>query len=604
MPSTNWDRFKFDPLPEAGTLVPLIESVIKALPQTNREWRKLLRQYRRSDGMFFSKSQMIEGYRKIRAFHRFPVDEERFLAIIKMKPTRTQSGVAPITVLTKPFPCPGQCIFCPNDVRMPKSYLADEPGAQRATRNRFDPYAQTWNRLTAFHKMGHPAAKVELIVLGGTWSSYPRSYQVYFITRCFEAVTEFGRCESPEPYDAPIENNPDFLDMAPLTNIAPRADETLNLYNKTVSRHLRASLSGALTAAHETADWARLYSVQNRNESAPARIVGLVIETRPDEVTVEEIAHLRRLGATKVQVGIQSLDDEVLSANRRGHSVDEAQAALRLLRLGGFKVQAHWMANLYGSSVEQDISDYARLFEDPSICPDELKLYPCSLIPHTELMAHYEAGRWRPYTREELLHVLVSIMPMTPEYCRLSRVIRDIPAGSMHTDSHGTNFREVAEAELLAQGIALQEIRAREVKTEQIGPDEPSPRRYDYTTSVSEERFLQFEWNGLLLGFLRLSLPKADAVFTELESAAMIREVHVYGQSLSYGQESGHRAQHRGLGRSLVEWACALAEAAGYERIAVISSVGTRGYYRRLGFEDGELYQLRMLRESTDHGEE
>ena len=549
MRPTSWDRFKFDPLVEVDTLIPLLEAVIKGRPQTNRDWRRILKRFRRRDEMFFSKSQMIEAYRVLGKTHDFGIGEEAFLGLIRMKPTRTQSGVAPITVLTKPFPCPGQCIFCPNDVRMPKSYLSNEPGAQRAARNRFDPYAQTWNRLTAFHKMGHSAAKVELIVLGGTWSAYPKSYQVYFIARCFEAVSDFGSTEDPQPYDAPALHQPDFLDVDGDLKLTPRLDETVNVYNKTVSRHLRSELDGALLAEHESVDWDRLFAAHDINESAPSRIVGLVIETRPDEVSISEIEHLRLLGATKVQVGIQNLNDDVLLANRRGHSVAQARKALGLLRQGGFKVQAHWMANLYRATVQSDAEDYLRLFSDPWICPDELKLYPCSLIPHTELMTHYEAGRWRPYDRQELLELLVEIMPKTPEYCRLSRVIRDIPADSMHTDSHGTNFREVAEAEIEKRDLRLKEIRAREVKTRGFSGGDLNRRTISYETAVSQEYFIQFESGTSLLGFIRLSLPSVPPIFEELVGCAMIREVHVYGQSLSFGEASGARAQHRGLGR-------------------------------------------------------
>jgi elongator complex protein 3 len=595
MRPASWDRFKFDPFVEVSTLIPLLETVIKSRPQTNRDWRRILKQYRRQDQMFFSKSQMIEGFRVLGKTHPFGIEEDVFLSLIRMKPTRTQSGVAPITVLTKPFPCPGQCIFCPNDVRMPKSYLSNEPGAQRAARNRFDPYAQTWNRLTAFYKMGHSAAKVELIVLGGTWSSYPKAYQVYFITRCFEAVSDFGGTQDPQPYDAPVEQQPDFLDLENKLELTPGPDETINLYNKAVSRHLRAELDGALLAHHESVDWGRLATAHRANETAPARIVGLVIETRPDEVSVAEIKHLRLLGATKVQVGIQNLNDEVLNANRRGHTVAQARAALGLLRQGGFKVQAHWMANLYKATVQSDAEDYLKLFSDKWVCPDELKLYPCSLIPHTELMNHYEAGRWRPYERQELLELLVSIMPQTPEYCRLSRVIRDIPADSMHTDSHGTNFREVAEAEIEKRDLKLQEIRTREVKTRGFSELQVSQRIHQYDTEVAKEYFVQFESGDSLLGFIRLSLPKVSPIFDELEGCAMIREVHVYGQSLSFGEESGARAQHRGLGRSLIEAACGIAAKQQFAALAVISSVGTRGYYRKLGFADAQLYQIKAL---------
>ena len=188
-------------------------------------------------------------------------------------------------------------------------------------------------------------------------------------------------------------------------------------------------------------------------------MVGLVIETRPDEIDHEEVIHLHaRLGATKIQIGVQSLSDDVLLKNRRGHSVQQARRAVSLLRQGGFKIHAHWMANLYGSSVELDIEDYGQLYEDPAICPDELKLYPCSLIPGIRLMTHYEAGRWRPYDREELLELLCADMPKTPPYCRLSRVIRDIPSTAIHDGDHETNFREVAEARLMKDGIVLRKF--------------------------------------------------------------------------------------------------------------------------------------------------
>ena len=212
MKREDWSRFEFLPQTEIESLVPLIEKSNRASAKKHDEWRKLLRLNLSSSGKFFSKSQIIEGFRKLGSTDRFGITEDRFLNLLKLKPIRTQSGVVPVTVLTKPFPCPGQCIFCPNDVRMPKSYLSDEPGAQRAARNRFDPFAQTWNRLVAFYKMGHAPAKIELIILGGTWSSYPSSYQIDFISQCFAAVNQFGQTPHPEPIFIEETARPDFLD--------------------------------------------------------------------------------------------------------------------------------------------------------------------------------------------------------------------------------------------------------------------------------------------------------------------------------------------------------------------------------------------------------
>jgi elongator complex protein 3 len=496
--------------------------------------------------------------------------------------------VAPVTVLTKPFPCPGQSIFCPNDVKMPKSYLSDEPGAQRAALNHFDPYAQVWNRLLALYRMGHSVEKVELIILGGTWSSYPEPYQRFFVKRCFEAASDFDTSAQPEPYLPPSQPSSRSQHLVTLPN-TPNEGEALNAYNRVVSAELRAHNNGQLHVAREEASWEELEAEHTRNEHARCRVVGLVMETRPDEVTEAEALRLRRLGATKAQIGVQSTRDHLLTLNRRGHDVATAQRALALLRRAGFKLHVHWMANLYGGTVESDIEDFKVLFNDPHLCPDELKLYPCSLIPKTELMSHYEAGRWRPYTRDELVRLLCEVMPFTPRYCRLSRVIRDIPSTDIHAGNQETNFREVAEATLRERGVALSEIRARELKRQALPSAPPELTLTCYKTSVSTELFLAWETEGYLLGFCRLSLPTTPALTPELEGAAMIREVHVYGQSLKLG-EGGEGAQHQGLGRALVERAAEEAREAGFERLAVISAVGTRGYYERLGFKRGALY--------------
>ena len=222
------------------------------------------------------------------------------------------------------------------------------------------------------------------------------------------------------------------------------------------------------------------------------------------------------------------------------------------------------MANLYGSSPEADLRDYMKLFSEKDVCPDELKLYPCSLIPKTELMTHYEQGHWRPYRRNELLELLVQAMVATPEYCRLSRVIRDIPGDNMHTESHGTNFREVAESEITKRGLQLSEIRAREIKNADFDFESVTQRCFEYPTSVSKEYFLQLECGRTLLAFLRLSLPITANPMPELESSAIIREVHVYGKALEIGDSNREKAQHRGFGRRMVEWACAIAEEDGF----------------------------------------
>jgi elongator complex protein 3 len=252
------------------------------------------------------------------------------------------------------------------------------------------------------------------------------------------------------------------------------------------------------------------------------------------------------------------------------------------------------MANLHGSTPERDLEDFARLFSDPGFRPDELKLYPCSLVESATLMAHFEAGRYRPYTEEELLELLVAAMARTPPYCRLSRVIRDIPGEDIFAGSRVTNFRDVAEKEMKRRGVLAQDIRAREIRGSEVSPGE---LRFDilrYRTSSGSESFLSYlTEEGRLAGFLRLALPDSPSFLEELGDAAIVREVHVYGSALSIGARAEGKAQHAGLGRKLLDRAAAEARSKGFSRLSVISSVGTREYYRRQGFVDGPLYQHR-----------
>ena len=376
----------FDPEAVRDVLLPLLRAIEAVQddvvePLETEVIEPLLRRHPRPGGGFFSRSQLIAGFRAFAPGAGFRFDEARFRRRVQRRPVRTRSGVTPLTVLTKPFPCPGKCIFCPNDLRMPKSYLSDEPGAQRAANNRFDPYLQTWNRLAAFDATGHPVDKVELIVLGGTWSFYPEAYQVWFVKRALEAMTDFGVGRDERAAAGP--GTPDFEEI----DADVRGDAfDRNPYNARVTAFLKERQDGALLQDHEGADWAALQAAQRANETAGARCVGLVLETRPDHVDEAEVLRLRRLGATKVQLGVQSLDEAILEANRRGHGLAETRRAFSLLRRAGFKLHVHWMANLLGATPASDRADFPKLFEDEAHRPDELKLYPCSLIETAEPM--------------------------------------------------------------------------------------------------------------------------------------------------------------------------------------------------------------------------
>ena len=543
-----------------------------------------------------------------------PAEEALLVRTLQVKPRRTASGVATVTVLTKPWPCSSACLYCPNDVRMPKSYLHDEPACQRAERNWFDPYLQVTARLRTLHQMGHVTDKVELIVLGGTWSDYPEAYQIWYIHELFRALNDMG-CEiaverESETRRKQYRDTGIACERDDLANWAAEAQARVTAgdasYNETV-RNLYACgthVDGngwAAAARWQTATFSQLEALQRENESAEHRCVGLVVETRPDAVTPKRLAMLRRLGCTKLQMGIQSLDERILAANHRGIGVDRMQQAFEFARIFGFKTHAHFMTNLLGATPEGDAADYRRMVEHPAFKPDEIKLYPCALVDGTGLVAHWRDGSWRPYTEQELVNLLAEDALVTPPFTRISRMIRDISAHDIMTGNKKVNLRQLVDLELAKRSEPVQEIRSREIAFGAAANDELSLSEVAYETTNTHEVFLQWVTpDNRIAGFLRLSMPNADYVnahATDLPinaGEAMIREVHVYGRVAGLHQ-GGQNAQHRGLGRMLIERACDIARNNDYTAINVISAIGTRGYYRKQGFADNGLYQQRSL---------
>jgi elongator complex protein 3 len=424
----------------------------------------------------------------------------------------------------------------------------------RGVEHNFDPYAQVVSRLTQLENLGHPTDKIELLILGGTWSSYKRDYQEWFVARCFDAMNETENLSA------------DFTDYAD--------NKKENLPNQ---RNLRM--------------------IQSLNESAPHRNVGLVIETRPDEITPDELRWLRHLGVTKVQLGAQSLDDHILEINKRGHDVATTHRAVSLLRAAGFKVVLHWMPNLLGATPESDRADFAKLWD--GLCPDEIKIYPNQLLANAELYEYWQRGEFHPYTTPELIDLIVEVKPTIPRYCRVNRVIRDIPSTHVVEGNRRTSLRQDIHAEMKKRGVHCECVRCREVRNKNIDATSVRLDGLLYPTDSAEEHFISFVTpDDKLAGFIRLSLPNADSPATglsDLEGAALIREVHVYGQSLAVGAEREGSAQHVGLGTRLLAESEAIAKSRGFGRIAVISAIGARGYYLERGFERGEYYLVKSL---------
>ncbi|HJR80798.1 MAG TPA: tRNA uridine(34) 5-carboxymethylaminomethyl modification radical SAM/GNAT enzyme Elp3 [Anaerolineales bacterium] len=514
-----------------------------------RDVTKTLRSYPLRGGGYLNKSMLVAIYNEMVAAGEIREDGH-LLERIRLKPVRTLSGVTTVTVLTKPYPCPGKCIFCPTDVRMPKSYLPDEPGAMRGLEHEFDPYAQVRSRIEQLKSVGHPTDKIELLILGGTWSSYRRDYQEWFVKRCFDAMND------------PISRSPAMP-----------------------SQWEMGKGQGDLLEAHTI------------NETSHHRNVGLVIETRPDEINPDELRWLRHLGVTKVQMGAQSLDDYILELNKRGHDVECTRRATALLRAAGFKIVLHWMPNLLGATPESDRQDFAKLWTD--FCPDEIKIYPNQLLANAELYEYWQRGEFQPYTTQELIDLIADIKPTIPRYCRVNRVIRDIPSTNVVEGNRRTSLRQDVHEEMRQRGTHCECVRCREVRGKPVNAESLRLDDMVYPAGAAEEHFLSYVTaDDQLAGFIRLSLPGKDSPSTsmpDLHEAALIREVHVYGQSLPVGAEKEGAAQHAGLGTRLLEEAESIASANGFKRMAVISAVGTRGYYLQRGFERGELYLTKNL---------
>jgi elongator complex protein 3 len=507
---------------------------------------KAVRAHPLSVGGYIAKHVLVHVYRKKVKSGDLKANED-LLARIRMKPIRSLSGVSTVTVLTEPYPCPGDCLFCPDDSQLPKSYLREEPGAARAFQNEFDPYRQVLSRLDSYRAIGHPITKIELLILGGSWSAYPADYRKRFIKRCFDAMN--GK-DSPN-----------------------------------------------LKTAHTL------------NENAESRNVGLVVETRPDMINPLEIANMRELGATKVQMGAQSFDNEILIKNQRGHCVEDTLHATALLRSAGFKIVLHWMPNLLGSTLESDREDFQRLWNG-GFCPDELKIYPTQLLEEAPLYDLWKQGKFTPYTTDELVNLIADIKPSIPIYSRVNRIVRDIPSHYIKAGSRRSSLRQDIHAELNKRSQRCRCIRCREVKGRAVDAKDLVFDSHIYHAAYAEEHFMNYSTtDDRLAGYLRLTIPSGSsdplfssqkkalfALIPELEGAVLIREVHIYGQSLAVGSEQVGAAQHSGLGTALLKKAEHIAKSAGYTKLVVIAAVGTRLYYEKRGFNRTGLYMTKEIK--------
>jgi len=454
---------------------------------------------------------------------------------------RTISGVTPVAVMTQPMKCPGECIYCPTYPSTPQSYTPGSPAVLRGRRCDYDGEQQIKLRLKILSEMGHPADKIELIVMGGTFLAYSEQYQYQFIKDCFDA------------------------------------------------------LNGEKSATLEEA--------QRLNETAEHRCTGLCIETRPDWCGQEEIDRMLEFGTTRVELGVQTLDDEIYRLVRRGHKVEDVVNATTLLREHGFKVHYHWMPGLPGSTPDEDLELSRRLFSDARFKPDGLKLYPTMVVEGTELEKWYQDGRYQPYDDNTMINLIVDIKSIVPRYVRISRVLRDIPS-SYIVGGLRDSLRDIAKRRMKQQSVECKCIRCREYgHRSQDGWEIGEPRlvRMDYEASGGREVFLSFEdENETLFGLLRMrvqSKPIAGLGEKTNGDLALIRELHIYGPEVSLSQRNPAAAQHKGLGKKLMREAERIAAGEFQaQQMVVLSGVGAREYYRsEFGYGSQGAYMVRAL---------
>lgn len=363
-----------------------------------------------------SKSQILQAYFSLLEEGKIEKNPD-FELLLRKRAIRSLSGIVSVQVLTKPYPCPSRCIFCPNDPEMPKSYIKSEPGAMRAWLNQFDPLKQVYNRLYSLQQTGHKTDKIEMIVLGGTWDFYPRDYKIEFIQRLYDACNTFSQLK--------IENTRGNKDWK---------------YAFTIVNQDEIQLSASLAEAVEI------------NQSADHRIIGLTIETTPLFVTEQNCRDWRAMGVTRIEMGVQSTDNEVLDLNKRGHHIEDVRKALHRMRQWGFKISIHIMPGLYGSDVEKDIETFRAIYADPALQPDEIKFYPTSVIPNTELYTLYEQGKYTPITTQEIEHIIrQTFREIIPPYTRIKRLIRDIPSTEIAAGSNITNLSQLMHEKLLKE---------------------------------------------------------------------------------------------------------------------------------------------------------
>ncbi len=546
----------------------------------------------------------------IEVYLRVPVDKRDLVKKKLMtKPVRSISGVSPIAIMTKPIGCPhGRCIYCPGGPGsvfgdVPQSYTGKEPASMRAIRNKFDAYLQVFNRLEQYVILGHSFTKNDVIIMGGTFPSFPLDYQDEFIALTYKAMNDFSEMffDSDGKFDldkfiAYFELPGDIRDAERTKRIQKKLLKHKNLREARGSKRL-----GGLEESEESRELGEigkkgevvvsdLEEEKRRNdEESYVKCIGLTIETKPDWALLDHAKQMLRLGCTRVELGVQTTNAEITARTNRGHSQEETVESIKVLRDLGFKLNFHMMPGLPGSSEGEDVKMLCEVVSDSRYMPDMLKIYPCMVMPGTPLKKLFDAGKFEPMETDGAIRVISSFIEAgVPEWVRIMRVQRDIPTYRTTAGVDKTNLRQMLEKQMNEKGIVSRDIRAREPKRKEIDFEAVELVVRSYDASAGKEYFISFEdlSNDLILGFIRLRFPNSGLVPEINSDSALIRELHVYGQALALGKESSEGVvQHKGFGRKLLAKAEEIAREACKKKMVIISGVGVRGYYEKFGYK-------------------
>lgn len=502
------------------------------------------------------------------------------------KPVRTISGVAPIALMTSPHNCPhGKCTFCPGGINspwgdVPQSYTGHEPATMRGIRNHYDSYLTTFNRLEQYVILGHNFEKVEFIIMGGTFPARPKEYQQEFVYGALQALNDFSELFFDEEGNFKVIEFKEFFELPGDIKDKERTtriqSKLLEIKNKKTTNNPRS-----------------LEDEQERNENAKVRCVALCIETKPDWGFLEHGNEMLRLGCTRVELGIESVYDDVLAITHRGHTAEDSKKSIQILRDLGFKINFHYMPGLPLTDKERDINGMKQLFDDQNYRPDMIKFYPCMVAPGTALYHQYQQGKFTPLTTEEAAERLIPIKEYTPKYCRIQRIQRDVPTKYWEAGVNKTNLRQFIHENYQ---FKCRCIRCREPKGKKVNWEKVEIKVMEYEASGGKEFFIAAEdtEQDLLIGFCRLRFPFQCLRLEIIPGSALIRELHVYGTATAIGEEGV--VQHKGWGKKLMTKAEEIARENGKKKIVVISGVGVKKYYKeKLGYHKEGLYMVKEI---------